>query len=376
MPAPFFNGLRRPLPAKEPLRVSVVDVQLGERSYTIEIGTGNLGALGAHAQRWCQPSHAVIITDENVEAPHAERAAQSLAGMGASVDMLVAEAGEQTKSLDAAAGLWDKLLDLGTDRRSLVVAVGGGVIGDLAGFIAATFARGLAYVQVPTTLLSQVDSSVGGKVGINLAGAKNMVGAFWQPSGVLIDTAVLDSLPPREYRSGLAEVVKYGVILDAAFFAYLEAHVAELTERDPATLEYVIYRSCRLKANVVQGDERELSGAGRAELRPYVLPCAGDGDPLRAVLAWRGRRDRHAVRVAVGRAAGPRRSRVHCASACRYSPRWVCRSSSRTWIISAYWRRCRRTKKWNTDGCGSYCQRPWATSSWSATSIPWTSELP
>ncbi len=206
----------------------------------------------------------MIITDENVEAPHAERAAQSLAGMGASVDMLVAEAGEQTKSLDAAAGLWDKLLDLGTDRRSLVVAVGGGVIGDLAGFIAATFARGLAYVQVPTTLLAQVDSSVGGKVGINLAGAKNMVGAFWQPSGVLIDTAVLESLPAREYRSGLAEVVKYGVILDAAFFAYLEAHVSELTERDPATLEYVIYRSCRLKANVVQGDERELTGARAA----------------------------------------------------------------------------------------------------------------
>jgi 3-dehydroquinate synthetase len=118
----------------------------------------------------------------------------------------------------------------------------------------------LAFVQVPTTLLAQVDSSVGGKVGINLAGAKNMVGAFWQPAGVLVDTAVLTTLPDREYRAGLAEVVKYGVILDADFFAYLESHAAELARRDAAVLEHVITRCCRLKANVVEGDEREQSG--------------------------------------------------------------------------------------------------------------------
>ncbi len=174
--------------------------------------------------------------------------------------MLVIEAGEQSKDIDTAAGLWEQLLAVGTDRKSVVLAVGGGVIGDLAGFIAATFARGLPFVQVPTTLLAQVDSSVGGKVGINLSGAKNMVGAFWQPAGVLIDTAVLTTLPDREYRAGLAEVVKYGVILDAEFFEYLEQNVGELNDRDAVVLEHVVTRCCRLKADVVEADERETSG--------------------------------------------------------------------------------------------------------------------
>ncbi|MEX2113922.1 MAG: 3-dehydroquinate synthase [Pirellulales bacterium] len=240
--------------------MSVVRVQLGQRSYTIEIGTGNLSALGGHADDWCDLSHAVVITDQNVEAPHAQQAAESLVDAGAAVDVLVIEAGEASKDVDTAASLWDQLLAIGTDRKSVVFAVGGGVIGDLAGFVAATFARGLPFVQVPTTLLAQVDSSVGGKVGINLTGAKNMVGAFWQPAGVLIDTGVLTTLPEREFRAGLAEVVKYGVILDAEFFSYLEGHVAELTERDAAVLEHVVNRCCRLKADVVEADERETTG--------------------------------------------------------------------------------------------------------------------
>jgi 3-dehydroquinate synthase len=241
--------------------VSSVHVKLHERSYTIEIGTDVLGELGRLATEWCRPSHAVIITDENVEKPHALSAAASLSQAGAQVDLLVIEPGEQTKNVASAAGLWDKLLELGADRKTVVVAVGGGVVGDLAGFVAATFARGLAYVQVPTTLLAQVDSSVGGKVGVNLAGGKNMVGAFWQPAGVLIDTAVLDTLPEREYRAGLAEVVKYGVILDAEFFAYLEQNAAKLAKRDAAVLQHVVARSCRLKAGVVEADEREVTGA-------------------------------------------------------------------------------------------------------------------
>jgi len=240
--------------------VSAVDVKLHERSYTIEIGTDNLAELGPLANRWCAPSHAVIITDGNVEKPHALTAATSLSEAGAAVDLLVVEPGEQSKTIESAAGLWDKLLELGADRKSVVVAVGGGVVGDLAGFVAATFARGLAFVQVPTTLLAQVDSSVGGKVGVNLAAAKNMVGAFWQPAGVLIDTSVLDTLPEREYRAGLAEVVKYGVILDADFFSYLEAHAAELAGRDAGVLQHVIARCCRLKADTVEADERELTG--------------------------------------------------------------------------------------------------------------------
>ncbi len=140
------------------------------------------------------------------------------------------------------------------------MAVGGGVVGDLAGFVAATFARGLRFAQVPTTLLAQVDSSVGGKVGINLPHAKNMVGAFWQPAAVLIDTATLATLPEREYRSGLAEVVKYGVILDADFFATLERDTDSIVARDAKTLVRIIERSCQLKADVVQADEREETG--------------------------------------------------------------------------------------------------------------------
>jgi 3-dehydroquinate synthase len=151
-------------------------------------------------------------------------------------------------------------LELGADRKSIVVAVGGGVVGDLAGFIAATYARGLRFFQVPTTVVAQVDSSVGGKVGINLPEAKNMVGSFYQPAGVFIDTATLVTLPPKEYQSGLAEVVKYGVILDAEFFEYLEANAAAVNQRSQEVLVQIIARCCRLKADVVEKDEREETG--------------------------------------------------------------------------------------------------------------------
>ena len=152
------------------------------------------------------------------------------------------------------------MLDCGADRKSVVIAVGGGVVGDLAGFIAATFGRGVAFVQVPTTLLAHVDSSVGGKVGVNLPQAKNMVGAFWQPRGVLIDIAALDTLPDREYRAGLAEVVKYGVIMDSEFFNYLEQNTDAINSRQPDVLCRMIERCCQLKADVVENDEREETG--------------------------------------------------------------------------------------------------------------------
>ena len=188
------------------------------------------------------------------------RVAESLAGQKVQVDVVAVKPGEPSKSLDVAAVVWQGLLELGADRQTVVVAVGGGVVGDLAGFIAATYARGLRFLQVPTTLLAQVDSSVGGKVGINLPEAKNMVGAFLQPLGVLIDAATLDTLPPREYCAGLGEVVKYGVILDAELFDYLEAHAAELVQRQREVLVHVIAQCCRLKAEVVRRDEREESG--------------------------------------------------------------------------------------------------------------------
>ena len=237
-----------------------VRVDLVERSYDIEIGSGNIGRAGPLLAQRGDVSHAVVITDENVQRPHAMAAAESLAGQSIEVDLIAVEPGEPSKSLDTAAGLWQGMLELDADRTTVVVAAGGGVVGDLAGFIAATYARGVRFFQVPTSLLAQVDSSVGGKVGINLPEAKNMVGAFLQPLGVLIDTATLATLPPREYRAGLGEVVKYGVILDADLFDYLEANTAGLVGRDRDVLVHVIARCCRLKADVVEKDEREETG--------------------------------------------------------------------------------------------------------------------
>jgi 3-dehydroquinate synthase len=185
---------------------------------------------------------------------------ESLSAAGLRTNVLTVEPGEERKSVASAGLLWQEMSQLKADRKTAVVAVGGGVIGDLAGFVAATYTRGLRFFQIPTTLLAQVDSSVGGKVGVNLPTAKNMVGAFWQPRGVLIDTDTLATLPEREYRSGLAEVVKYGVIQDAEFFAWLELHAADLLARDPHALNYVVARCCRLKADVVEQDEREETG--------------------------------------------------------------------------------------------------------------------
>jgi len=238
----------------------IIRVELAKRSYEIRIGTGNLHSVGAFLTGLGATSHAVLITDENVRSPHADAVAASLAEAGVEVDVIVVDPGEASKSVDLAAGLWSGLLEVGADRKTAVVAVGGGVVGDLAGFIAATYARGVRFFQVPTTLLAQVDSSVGGKVGINLPEAKNMVGAFKQPMGVLVDTATLDTLPDREYRAGLAEVVKYGVILDANFFAELEASADAIDRHDPDVLVRVVGRCCRLKADVVEQDEFETKG--------------------------------------------------------------------------------------------------------------------
>jgi 3-dehydroquinate synthase len=241
--------------------VELVRVNLGPRSYDIEVGTGNLSQLGSFVQQRAKVTHAVVIADENVVQTHAVAAVESLHESGARVDLVKVESGEGSKSVAMADVLWNALAKINADRKTVIVAVGGGVIGDLAGFIAATYMRGLRFVQVPTTLLAQVDSSVGGKVGVNLPSAKNMVGAFWQPQGVVIDTAVLTTLPQREYASGLAEVVKYGVILDESFFGELEQNAALLAQRDSTALKKVILRCCRLKADVVEQDETEETGA-------------------------------------------------------------------------------------------------------------------
>ncbi len=239
--------------------VATVHVNLDDRRYDIDIGTGILSQIGRRILQRCELTHAVVIADEQVAA-HSTVVRQSLDEAGLRTSLCTVPSGEQSKSVFHAERLWDQLLAEATDRKSAVFAVGGGVVGDLAGFIAATFTRGVRFCQIPTTLLSQVDSSVGGKVGVNLTGAKNMVGAFWQPQYVLIDTHVLSTLPDREFRSGLAEVVKYGVILDDEFFAYLEKNIDGLVQRAPTVLREVIARSCRLKADIVEADERETLG--------------------------------------------------------------------------------------------------------------------
>ncbi len=261
-------------------QAKITRVELAERSYDIEIGSGNLSNLANFLGPRSQSSHAVIVTDTNVDGLYADKLGDQLTENEWEVHLLIVEAGERSKLPEVAFDLWETMLAEGTDRQSAVVAIGGGVVGDLAGFVAATFARGLEFFQVPTTLLAQVDSSVGGKVGINLPGAKNMVGAFWQPQGVLVDVDVLGTLSDREYRAGLAEVVKYGVILDEKFFAYLEANVDAINERQSQALTYIVESCCRLKADVVEADEREITGL-RAVLNyghtfAHAFEAAGD----------------------------------------------------------------------------------------------------
>jgi 3-dehydroquinate synthase len=245
-----------------------VCVNLGPRTYEILIAPEALHRTAEVVWRW-YVQHAgkppadplgVIVTDCQVGPLHAATVTTSLERAGWRTDVVELPAGEPSKSLSVIMQVYDRLIALQADRQTVVFALGGGVIGDAAGFVAATYARGIPFVQLPTTLLADVDSSVGGKVGVNHPLAKNMIGAFYQPFGVLIDTAALATLPEREYRSGLAEVVKYGVILDAEFFARLEDQVDRLNRRDAACLSAVIARSCRLKADIVEKDEFERTG--------------------------------------------------------------------------------------------------------------------
>src|SRR6516165_10307524 len=234
-------------------------VNLGDRSYNVVIAPDDIGGLGPFARQRCRGTSAFVVTDQNVEKV-ANGVLTSLQAAGFQTSLAVLPSGETQKSLKVASTLYDRLAEIPADRRTLVVAVGGGVIGDLAGFVAATFARGLPLLMVPTTLLAMVDSSVGGKTGVNHPSAKNLIGAFHQPVGVWIDTAFLATLPDRAYRSGLAEVVKYGIILDAEFFTYLETHADAILRREPEAVRHVVARSCRLKADVVEKDEREETG--------------------------------------------------------------------------------------------------------------------
>ena len=234
-----------------------VSVQLGHRSYAIKIGAGLLTHLGGECARLQLDQRCAIITDTNVGKRFARVAFNSLVNAGFSPSLIVVPAGETAKSLKTVQTGYDLLAAHRLERKSFIVALGGGVVGDLAGFVAATYLRGLAFVQVPTTLLAQVDSSVGGKVGVNLKAGKNLVGAFYQPRLVLCDLDALRTLPEREFRAGLAEVIKYGIIYDAKLFAQLEHDLPKLLRRDPKTLAAVVARCCEIKAEVVGQDEME-----------------------------------------------------------------------------------------------------------------------
>jgi 3-dehydroquinate synthase len=237
--------------------VRIVNVPLADRSYEIKIGPHLLARLGNECSFFKPGTPCAIISDRTVASHYAEAARASLIREGFNPVLITVPAGEKSKGLPAVQHCYDKLAARRIERKSFIVALGGGVVGDLAGFVAATYLRGMAFVQVPTTLLAQVDSSVGGKVGVNLAAGKNLIGAFHQPRLVLCDLATLATLPEREYRAGLAEVIKYGIIYDAKLFQQLERRLPKLLARDTRTLGDVIARCCEIKAEVVQRDETE-----------------------------------------------------------------------------------------------------------------------
>ncbi len=240
---------------------SIVNVALRENAYRIVIGPGLLESADP-LKAYIRDKQIVLVTNDKVMPIYGERYVKTLSGAGYSVLPIVLPDGEAEKDWPSLMRIFDALLTHRCDRQTTLIALGGGVIGDITGFAAATYQRGVSYIQVPTTLLAQVDSSVGGKTAINHALGKNMIGAFHQPRLVLADTDTFSTLPEREFRSGLAEVIKYGLIIDNAFFVWLENNINALLAHDSGALAYAIRRSCEIKAQVVVGDERETAKSG------------------------------------------------------------------------------------------------------------------
>ena len=234
-----------------------ISVGLGDRAYDVVVGGGLIDAAGERVRRLSRAGRAAVVSDETVAGLHGARLMGVFAAAGLNADLITVPPGEATKSFSGLADLLDRLLALELDRGDLIVAFGGGVVGDLAGFAAAIYKRGIDFVQIPTTLLAQVDSSVGGKTAIDTRHGKNLVGAFHQPRLVLADLDVLDTLPDREMRCGYAEIIKYGMLGDAGFFAWLEANGGDVVARDRAALTEAVGRSVQMKAEIVAEDERE-----------------------------------------------------------------------------------------------------------------------
>lgn len=270
-----------------------VGVDLGSRSYDILIGGGLIADAGRHIGAVLPGARVAIVSDENVAELHLSALQESLDAADIGHSAILLPPGEASKRFDVFETVCDRVLEARLERGDAIVALGGGVVGDLAGYVAASVRRGMPFVQIPTSLLAQVDSSVGGKTGINVRQGKNLIGAFHQPALVLADTDVLDTLPPREFRAGYAEVVKYGLLGDAAFFDWLEANHAAIFAGGPERAE-AIAASCRAKAAIVAADERE--GGARALLNlGHTF-----GHALEAVVAYDGTRLVHGEGVAIG----------------------------------------------------------------------------
>jgi 3-dehydroquinate synthase len=236
-------------------------VELGDRAYDILVGPGLIAGAGAAMRPLMRRHQAIVVTDETVAGAHLAPLRDSLAAAGIAHQVIVLPPGEGTKDLAHFGRLVADVLACGIERGTMLVALGGGVVGDIAGFAAATLLRGIDFVQIPTTLLAQVDSSVGGKTAINTAAGKNLLGAFYQPRLVLADTGALATLPAREVRAGYAEVVKYGLIADVDFFDWLDGEGDKVCDLEPSALTRAVMTSCRMKAEIVAGDERETGDA-------------------------------------------------------------------------------------------------------------------
>ena len=234
-----------------------VSVALGERSYDIHVGSGVLDILPGHLKAMSQQTRVVVVTDENVATHHQDRLTTLLTEAGLEPDFLVLSPGEGSKTWPVLEQTASHLIDAQVERQDLIIAFGGGVIGDLTGFAASVLRRGINFIQVPTSLLAQVDSSVGGKTGINISQGKNLIGAFHQPRLVLADVDLLDTLPARQMKAGYAEVIKYGLLGDRVFFEWLEINGPAILAGDKAKLTYAVAESCRAKARIVAEDERE-----------------------------------------------------------------------------------------------------------------------
>jgi 3-dehydroquinate synthase len=235
----------------------LIPVDLGTRSYSIVVEPGALASVGARLRELRVGSRAVVVTDAGILKAHGADLLTGLERAGLSVSVIEVPDGEAAKTLAVAEHCWDRLLALGADRTSTVLALGGGAVGDVAGFVAATYMRGANFVPLPTTVLAQVDASIGGKTAIDHPKAKNLIGAFHQPRLVVVDPSVVLTLPERDFRSGLAEIVKHGVVLDAAYFEDVERSASAILARDLPTLTRIIGGSCRLKAAVIQRDPEE-----------------------------------------------------------------------------------------------------------------------